>query len=299
MSLRFGYGTNGFANHRLDDALAVIADLGYDGVALTLDHQHLDPFDRDLRPRTSARGRPPPRPARPGRRHRDRRPLRARPVAQARADAAGRRAATRGSTSCAGPCGSRADLGAEAVSFWSGIRPPGLPPTARGAGCVAGCAAVLDAAERRGVTLGFEPEPGMLVEHDRRLAPAARRPRRARPLRAHPRHRALPLPGAATAADDCVRRAAGQLGQRADRRHAARASTSTSSSARARSTSRRCSPPCDDTGYRGLVARRTAPPLPRGARPGRATPSPSCAPPKRSRWTDQEVPRLTTPSRRS
>ena len=42
--LRFGYGTNGFANHRLADALAVIADLGYDGVALTLDHDHLDPF---------------------------------------------------------------------------------------------------------------------------------------------------------------------------------------------------------------------------------------------------------------
>lgn len=42
MSLRFGYGTNGFTsqrvhNHRLDDALAVIADLGYVGVALTLE----------------------------------------------------------------------------------------------------------------------------------------------------------------------------------------------------------------------------------------------------------------------
>ena len=37
-ALRFGYGTNGFANHRLGDALAVLADLGYQGVALTLDH---------------------------------------------------------------------------------------------------------------------------------------------------------------------------------------------------------------------------------------------------------------------
>jgi len=46
--IRFGYGTNGFANHSLDDALAVIADLGYTGVALTLDHQHLDPFAADL-----------------------------------------------------------------------------------------------------------------------------------------------------------------------------------------------------------------------------------------------------------
>src|SRR3712207_4385523 len=42
--LRYGYGTNGFANHRLADALTVIADLGYAGVALTLDHDHLDPW---------------------------------------------------------------------------------------------------------------------------------------------------------------------------------------------------------------------------------------------------------------
>ena len=42
--IRFGYGTNGFANHRLPDALDVIADLGYTGVALTLDHHHLDPY---------------------------------------------------------------------------------------------------------------------------------------------------------------------------------------------------------------------------------------------------------------
>lgn len=29
--MRFGYGTNGFWDHRLDDALALIADLGYEG----------------------------------------------------------------------------------------------------------------------------------------------------------------------------------------------------------------------------------------------------------------------------
>jgi L-ribulose-5-phosphate 3-epimerase len=46
--LRFGYGTNGFANHRLTDALDVVAELGYVGVALTLDHAHVDPFAPDL-----------------------------------------------------------------------------------------------------------------------------------------------------------------------------------------------------------------------------------------------------------
>ncbi|MCI3238700.1 sugar phosphate isomerase/epimerase family protein [Streptomyces spinosisporus] len=49
---RFGYGTNGLADLRLDDALALLADLGYDGVGLTLDHMHLDPMAPDLPART-------------------------------------------------------------------------------------------------------------------------------------------------------------------------------------------------------------------------------------------------------
>ena len=42
MTLRYAYNTNGAANHRLDDALRLIADAGYDGVALTLDHVLVD-----------------------------------------------------------------------------------------------------------------------------------------------------------------------------------------------------------------------------------------------------------------
>lgn len=48
MSLRFAYGTNGLGDHRLSDACALLADEGYDGVALTLDHQHLDPASSTL-----------------------------------------------------------------------------------------------------------------------------------------------------------------------------------------------------------------------------------------------------------
>ncbi|MEU6356825.1 sugar phosphate isomerase/epimerase family protein [Streptomyces sp. NPDC047072] len=50
--LRFGYGTNGLADLRLDDALGLLADLGYDGLGLTLDHMHLDPLAPDLATRT-------------------------------------------------------------------------------------------------------------------------------------------------------------------------------------------------------------------------------------------------------
>ena len=41
-----GYNTNGFAHHDLSDALAIISEIGYAGVALTLDRQQLNPADQ-------------------------------------------------------------------------------------------------------------------------------------------------------------------------------------------------------------------------------------------------------------
>jgi sugar phosphate isomerase/epimerase len=161
--LRFGYGTNGMADHRLGDALGLLADLGYDGVALTLDHMHLDPYADDLPARigglasrldqlglavvieTGARYVLDPR-----RKHRP--TLLEEPGRERRLDLL-RRAIAIG-----------ADLGAEAVSFWAGMLPSTVEAEAGWRRLIAGCAELAELAEGSGVRLAFEPEPGMLVE---------------------------------------------------------------------------------------------------------------------------------------
>ncbi|MFC5824851.1 sugar phosphate isomerase/epimerase family protein [Nonomuraea insulae] len=158
--IRFGYGTNGFANHRLSDALDVIAGLGYTGVALTLDHHHLDPYADGLgqrvakladRLRTLGLGVVIETGARylldPRRKHA---PTLLDDDRDKRVDFL-RRAVAIG-----------ADLGAEAVSFWAGVRPGHVDPALAWERLVDGCTRLLDTAH--GPPLGFEPEPGMLVE---------------------------------------------------------------------------------------------------------------------------------------
>ena len=163
-SFRYGYNTNGFAHHRLDDALRVMADLGYEGCALTLDHAHLDPFANDLATEvarvarlaqtlrlslvveTGARFLLDPRrkheptllsDAADGRRRR--RDFLERALVIAR------------------------DLGAPVVSLWSGMPPVAAPDVCRQR-LVEGVEAIARCAEATGIALGFEPEPGMLVE---------------------------------------------------------------------------------------------------------------------------------------
>src|SRR3990172_8741454 len=43
--MRLGYNTNGFADHRLEDAIAILAEIGYQSVAVTLQRDLLDPPD--------------------------------------------------------------------------------------------------------------------------------------------------------------------------------------------------------------------------------------------------------------
>lgn len=47
--MRLGYNTSGFAYHTLHDAIEIIAELGYTCVALSLDVHHLNPFTSSAR----------------------------------------------------------------------------------------------------------------------------------------------------------------------------------------------------------------------------------------------------------
>ncbi|MFC3124405.1 sugar phosphate isomerase/epimerase family protein [Pseudoroseomonas globiformis] len=165
MKLRFAYNTNGAANHRLNDAVAIIADSGYQGVALTLDHHHLDPMEDGWEARAEALAR------RldalglgcvietgarylldPRIKHE---PTLLNPAAEGRA----RRIAFLNRAIDIG-----AILGAEAMSFWAGVPRPGVDKVAAGTWLRDGVARVLDHSATRQVPAALEPEPGMLIE---------------------------------------------------------------------------------------------------------------------------------------
>ncbi|NJQ03966.1 sugar phosphate isomerase/epimerase family protein [Streptomyces zingiberis] len=163
-ALRFGYGTNGLTDLRLDDALALLADLGYDGVGLTLDHMHLDPVGPGLAERTAraARGL-----ARHGlsvtvetgaRYVLD--PRRKHGPALLDDDPEARRART-GLLLTAVRVG--ADLGAHAVHCFSGVLPAGVAEETGWRRLAESLTPVVEAAADAGVPLAVEPEPGHLL----------------------------------------------------------------------------------------------------------------------------------------
>ena len=165
MSLRLAYNTNGASSHRLDDAISLIADSGYQGVALTLDHHHLDPFGDDWQNQAARLGRRldalelgtvietgaryllDPRdkheptllaPSREGRARRVEFLCRAIDIASI--------------------------LRSETVSFWAGVPKPEVGRSQAMEWLHDGIAAVCAYAGERGVPVSLEPEPGMLVE---------------------------------------------------------------------------------------------------------------------------------------
>ena len=157
-----GYGTNGFTDHPLDAALRVLESAGYGAVALTLGHPHLDPFAEDADQRAAL--------------------LRERldelgwrvvvetgirylldPYAKHRPTLVDEYAAPR-MRFLRRAIDLAVTLRADCVSLWSGVLPVDVAPEEGWRRLVPRMREIVAYAETSGVTLGFEPEPGMLVE---------------------------------------------------------------------------------------------------------------------------------------
>jgi sugar phosphate isomerase/epimerase len=174
--MRLGYNTNGFAHHRLEDAIAILAALGYESIALTLDHHALDPYGAELPHQLSTvrlqlsslglhcvieTG---------GRFLLD--PWQKHQPTLLSADSARREQRfdfLRRSVDIAQA------LGADAVSFWSGTAQDDAGPDVLFDRLVEGCHRLCDYAAARGVRLAFEPEPGMFIDRMERFAELHRR----------------------------------------------------------------------------------------------------------------------------
>ncbi len=158
------YNTNGLAHHRLDEGLDLLAGLGYGGVALTPDVAHLDLFRTDERDwekarallerlrlrcviETGARYALDPR-----RKHWPNLLTRDSAAAERRMDFYRRSFRL-----------ARA-LGTKEVSLWSGAVEAGDAPEAGFARLLERLPRLLDDARGAGVTVCFEPEPGMLID---------------------------------------------------------------------------------------------------------------------------------------
>lgn len=160
----FGYNTNGLAHHDPFDAVELLAEIGYRGVALTLDHGPLNPFApsfhealarmRRLLGRLQMRSV-----IETGSRYLlD--PRRKHEPTLVSSDAAERQ---RRIDFYRRAIEAASELGSDCVSLWSGAVYDGAPSDVTFGRLLAGLLPVLDFADERGVVVGFEPEPGMFI----------------------------------------------------------------------------------------------------------------------------------------
>jgi len=163
--MHLGYVTNGFAHHSLPAAIELLAGIGYRSVAITLDHNALNPYGehferelaeiaellahRDLRSVVETGARFLLNPA-----------VKHEPtlVSQSDEDRLRRIDFLKRSIDIA------AKLGSDCVSIWSGVVRHAAGRDAAMADLTSGLRRVIDYADRQDVDLGFEPEPDMLID---------------------------------------------------------------------------------------------------------------------------------------
>ncbi|HUY32134.1 MAG TPA: sugar phosphate isomerase/epimerase family protein [Pirellulales bacterium] len=160
-----GYNTNGLAHHDVFEGVALLAEIGYKSVAITLDHAALNPYATDVRARVDAM-----------RRLLDDLALRSVVETGARflLDPRHKHEPTLVTAEPASR-GRRIDflhraidvaatLGSDCVSFWSGVLGDDADEKAVFSRLVEALRPVAEHAASRGVKLGFEPEPGMFID---------------------------------------------------------------------------------------------------------------------------------------
>ena len=163
--MRIGYNTNGLAHHSLPDALRMLASLGYTSVAITLDHAALNPYsplhEKELREIRELLTK-----------------LQMRSVIETGAryllDPQQKHEPTLVSSKSAGrprrieflrhAIDTAATLGSDCVSLWSGKLPEGDSRDDGLRRLAESLHIAIDYADRKNVQLGFEPEPGMLID---------------------------------------------------------------------------------------------------------------------------------------
>ena len=165
--MRLGYNTNGLAHHRLPDAINLLADEGYQSVAITLDAGALDPYQdpailshqvNQIRDLLDRRGMA--RVIETGARYLLNPRAKHDPTLM---DPDPARRAIR-SDFLARSIDLCKALGADCVSLWSGRGPDGLECDPGLERLAQALLPVLNHAEAAGVVLAFEPEPGMFVD---------------------------------------------------------------------------------------------------------------------------------------
>jgi sugar phosphate isomerase/epimerase len=172
--MKLGYNTNGLPHHRLRDAIDLLAEEGYRSVALTLDAGALDPYDDDpahlaaqvraVRDRLDRHGLG--RVVETGARYLLN-PRQKHDPTLMDPDPA-RRAIRQEFLQKA--IDLARDLDAEAVSLWSGAATAGTGEAEGLERLASALGPVLAHAERRGIPLAFEPEPGFFIDTFARFA---------------------------------------------------------------------------------------------------------------------------------